>query len=480
MTARRTATSGLAGRDDLPPRGARIHLVGIAGAGMRGLALLLSRAGYAVSGSDRGGVAGLVELAAAGVELHGEHAAAHVAGAELVIRSSAVALDHVEVAAAREAGIPLLRRARAMGALLNGSPLVGIAGTHGKTTITAMTGFACEAAGLDPRVLVGGRVSAWGGFARPGEGVAVVEADEFDRSFLELDPTLAVVSSLEPEHLDTYGDFEAVREAYAEFARRAADRDGVLYCADDAGARVLGESLPGGRSYGFGEDAWLRIEEAGSGRTRLEWPEGSIEIRLRVPGRHNALNAAAAFAAARLAGGEPEEAARGLEAFGGVGRRLETLARRGEVSAGGGRVTVVDDYAHHPTEVAASIAALRAAAPGRCVEVVFQPHLYSRTRDFAAEFGAALEAADRARVLPIYPAREAPIEGVSSALITAAAPRVEAIDRDAAVRRAAEVAAARASEGGDTVVCYMGAGDVTDIAHEAARRLTGDADALEA
>lgn len=462
----RVEAAGLARRGDLPPPGSRVHFVGIGGAGMRGLALLLARAGYAVSGSDRGGVAGLDELAAAGATLYGEHAAEHAGGADLVVRSSAVTPDHVEVAAARDAGVPVLRRARAMGALLNGAPLIGIAGTHGKTTITAMTGFACEAAGLDPRVLVGGRVNAWGGFARPGTGVAVVEADEYDRSFLELDPTLAVISSLEPEHLDTYGDFEAVRAAYAEFAGRAAPRDGVLYCADDAGARALGASLAGARAYGFGDEAWLRIDWAGgpSRALRLAWPDGEAEVRLRVPGRHNALDAAAAFAATVAVGGDPDTAARGLASFPGVARRLETLAE-----AHG--VTVVDDYAHHPTEVAASIAALRAAVPGRRVEVVFQPHLYSRTRDFAAEFGAALEGADRAWVLPIYPARETPIEGVTSALITRAAPRVAAIDRETAAGRVLAAADADGAGAAGTVVCYMGAGDVTEIAHEAADAL---------
>ncbi len=469
MSGARAATGSLASRGELPAMGGRVHLVGIAGAGMRGLALLLARAGYAVSGSDRGGVSDLTELARAGVELHGEHEAAHVEGADLVVRSSAVPMDGIEVAAARARGIPVLRRARALGALLNGSPLVGIAGTHGKTTITAMTGFACEAAGLDPRVLVGGWVSAWDGYARPGSGIAVVEADEFDRSFLELDPTLAVVSSLEPEHLDTYGDFDAVREAYAEFAGRAAHRTGVLYCADDAGSRALGESLPAARSYGFGEDAWMRVEPSAPvpGRYRFTWPSGSVDIHLGVPGRHNALNAAAALGAARLCGGDPEAVARGLTAFPGVGRRLEVL---GEVAG----VTVVDDYAHHPTEVAASIAALRAAYPDRWIEVVFQPHLYSRTRDFAADFGAALEAADQARVLPIFPAREAPIEGVSSTLITAAAPGVEPIERPEAVERARDLAGP-GSAGEGAVLCYMGAGDVTGIAHEATERLAGDA-----
>jgi len=456
-------TGSLAGRGTLPAPGAAVHLVGIGGAGMRGLAVLLDRLGYRVTGCDRDAVE-LPDLAARGIEVAAVHDPAHVAGKDLMIRSSAVPPAAPEIAAARDAGVPVLRRARALGAALNGGTLVGISGTHGKTTITAMTGMALEAAGLDPTVLVGGHVRAWGGFARVGGGPAVVEADEYDRSFLELDPTLALVSSLEAEHLDTYGDFDGVRAAFLEFATRAADRSGVLYCADDAGARELARSLPESIGYGFSDGADVRLAPgARHGRWRLSGRLASADLALRVPGRHNARNAAGAFAISVLLGGEPGAVARGLAAFPGVGRRLEVLGTWGAA-------TVVDDYAHHPTEVGASIQALRAAYPDARLRVVFQPHLFTRTRDFAGEFADALSAADEARVLPIYPAREAPIAGVTSALLTdASGGAVRPIDREDAVALALEAVAGPSRE----VVAFMGAGDVTTLAHEAAERAQG-------
>ncbi|MCG8466871.1 MAG: UDP-N-acetylmuramate--L-alanine ligase [Gemmatimonadetes bacterium] len=441
---------------DLPAPGGHVHLMGIGGAGMRGLAVLLDHAGYEVSGCDRGSDE-LVELAARGIAVARGHDASHGRDAHLLVRTSAVPGDAEEVRAAIEAGVPVLKRAEALGALVNGRPLIGVAGTHGKTTITGMTGLALEAAGLDPTVLVGGHVPAWGGFTRLGAGPGVVEADEFDRSFLELDATLAVISSLEPEHLDTYGDFDAVRAAFRAFAARAVDRDGVLFCADDEGARALADELGSGRGYGFAADAWCRIERRGASACRLAWPDGSIDIELTVPGRHNQQNAAAAFCAGLLQGGEPDRLAEGLRSFAGIGRRLERLGAWDDL-------VIFDDYAHHPTEVAASIAALRDAHPEAALTVVFQPHLYTRTRDFAADFGAALEAADQARVLPIYPAREAPIEGVTSSLIVdAAGSTVAHIDRP-------EAEALPGASVGPRVIAYMGAGDVTAIAHAAAER----------
>lgn len=454
--------TGLASRDALPAMGGRIHLVGIGGAGMRGLAILLREAGWAVDGCDRGGEP-LEDLAGRGIEVSAGHDPAHVDGAALVVRSSAVPVDAPEIAAAAAAGTPVLRRARALGALVNDRVLVGAAGTHGKTTITSMTGTAAEAAGLDPLVLVGGHVSRWEGFARPGAGPAVVEADEFDRSFLELDPHLAIVSSLEPEHLDTYGDFEGVKAAFRTFADRAGGRLGLLYCADDDGARDLFDALgrpATARSYGFADDADVRVEALGPRACRLHSEGGAYEVELRVPGRHNQQNAAAAFAACVALGGDRAAVAGGLAAYGGVGRRLEVLAS-------GSGLVVIDDYAHHPTEVAASLAAVRAAYPGARLTVVFQPHLYTRTRDFAAAFAGALEAADEARVLPIYPAREAPIEGVTSELILrAAGERVRGIDRE-------EARGLAGAGAGERVVVFMGAGDVTHIAHETARGLGG-------
>lgn len=446
----------LATAADLPAPGGRVHLMGVGGAGMRGLAVLLRDAGYRVSGCDRE-AAGLDDLTACGISVEPAHDPSHVDGADLLIRSSAVPGDAPEVAAAERSGVPVLRRARALGALVNDRVLVGIAGTHGKTTITGMTGHAAEASGLDPLVLIGGHMPKWGGFARPGAGPAVVEADEYDRSFLELSPTLAVVSSVEAEHLDTYGDLDGVRSAFREFAERAIDAEGLVYCQDDEGARDLAAAVGSGLGYGFSPDSWCRIEALGARACRLTWPEGSIELALEVPGRHNQQNAAAAFVSVLALGGDPERAARGLEAFAGVGRRLETLG------AWSG-VTVVDDYAHHPTEVAASLGALRDAHPGARLAVVFQPHLYTRTRDFAAAFAAALESADEAWVLPVYPAREAPIEGVTAELIVhAGGPHVQSIDRDGARRLAAD-----SRPDGSLVLAFMGAGDVTALAHEAA------------
>jgi UDP-N-acetylmuramate--alanine ligase len=463
------ASGKLPTRAELPAAGAEVHLVGIRGAGMRGLAVLLAEAGYRVSGCDRDGVEGLGELVARGVELHAGHHPAHTAGSSLIVYSSAIPSKSAELAAAREQGVPVLKRARALGALIRGDRVIGIAGTHGKTTITALTGLACEQAGLDPTVLVGGEMSGWNGYARPGKrNLVVVEADEFDRSFLQLDPALAVVSSLEAEHLDTYGTAEALREAYEDFAARASTRDGVVYCLDDRGARALGEGLGSSLSYGFADEARFRLTiEASTLETlacRVSWPEGKTRFNLRVPGKHNALNATAAFAAALQVGSDPELVAQGLERFEGVARRLETLL----VS---GRLTIVDDYAHHPTEVAASIAALRTHHADARLVVVFQPHLFSRTQAFARDFAAALATADEVLVLPIFASRERPIEGVTAATIVACAPeRLREASKDEAAGLAQSV-----DPGDSTVIVYMGAGDVTRLAHEAARGISGDA-----
>ena len=469
---------------DLPRPGAHIHLIGVAGAGMRGLGLLLTEAGYQVSGCDRVGTLNLPELAAVGASLAVGHDPSHVERAALVIHTSALPADHPELLAAQRLGIPVLKRARALAALLNHRRLAAVAGTHGKTSITALAGLACTAAGLDPAVAVGGHVPMWSGFARVGAGdVAIVEADEYDRSFLELDPQLVLISSIEAEHLDTYGSVQDLEQAYRELALRALDRDGLVYCADDPGARRIGERL-GGASYGFATEADYRVEvlhRAGRSQLcRLFAPGGELQFGLDVPGDHNAQNAAGALAVAlRLVGpagvGEglpgvppPHEAevlstsmlSTAFARFGGVDRRLQLLADEAGTA-------VLDDYAHHPTEVAASLAALRSAYPNRRLVVVFQPHLYSRTQMFAAELAEALATADDALVLPIYPAREEPIPGVDSGLIsTAAAGKVRLATKE-------EGLAAAGSLRSPSVVVFMGAGDVTELAHRAAEERIG-------
>ncbi|HKK08478.1 MAG TPA: UDP-N-acetylmuramate--L-alanine ligase [Gemmatimonadota bacterium] len=465
----------LARRSDLPAAGSEVHLVGAAGAGMRALAVLLSGEGFGVSGCDRSGAA-VEEIAARGGRVHAGHDPAHVRGAALLVRSSAVPDDHPELRAARERGIPVWRRARALAALVNDRTLAAVSGTHGKTTITAMTALAAEAAGLDPAAAVGGRVPGWDANARPGSGaVAVVEADEYDRSFLELDPDVAVVSAVEEEHLESYGSLEALEEAYRTFAGRASDRLGVLCCADEPGARSLAREVAGSATYGYAADAGYRVEALSEGgfsgprEARLRGPEASFAFRLSAPGDHNLQNAAAALATALRLGAEPGALEEALAEFTGVARRLERLA-------GSREVTVVDDYAHHPTEVATALAAARRLAGGARLVAVFQPHLYSRTRRFAAAFGRALAGgADRSLVLPVYGAREAPIRGVDASLVVEGAGGAGTVLPAGREEVLAEVGEALAGPSGPTVFLFMGAGDVTELAHEAAGVVEEDA-----
>jgi UDP-N-acetylmuramate--alanine ligase len=458
-----TGDQSLADFSDLPNTGGHIHLMGIAGAGMRGLGVLLQHAGFVVSGCDSAGTTGLADLVERGISVETGHDPTHIRTADLLVRSSAVSIDADEVVAAEKHEVAVMRRARALGALLNNRTLVGVAGTHGKTTITGMTGQAAESAGIDPVVLVGGYMPVWGGFARAGSGPAIVEADEYDRSFLELDPALAIVSSLESEHLDIYGDFEGVYRAFVEFAERSKDEMGLVYCADDEGACSLADTIGSGLSYGFAEDAWCRVERLGPASCQFIWPDGSIRVNLQVTGRHNQQNAAAAFTAALILGGDPAAIVHGLEMFTGAGRRLEILGTWGHL-------TVIDDYAHHPTEVRASLMALRDAFPDAHLHVIFQPHLFTRTRDFAGEFAVALGGADECWVLPIYPAREKPIGGVSEKLIVdLGGPSVAARNRESAERLS------DSPLDSPMVLVFMGAGDVTTLAHGVAKRVAGNA-----
>lgn len=466
---------------DLPAPGSEVHLMGAAGAGMRALAVLLAGAGYRVSGCDRSG-GPVDEITRTGGRLHGGHGASHAEGPALLVRSSAVPEDHPEVLAARRLGVPVWRRARALAALVNDRTLAAVSGTHGKTTITAMTALATQAAGLDPTAAVGGRLPTWGSNARSGAGtVAIVEADEFDRSFLELDPDLAVVSAVEEEHLESYGSVEALEAAYRTFAGRASSRLGVLCCADEPGARALSIALRGSATYGFTAGADYRLEpvkgtspESGAGPRRavLHAPEGDVPFRLAAPGAHNLQNAGAALAAALRLGADPADLEDALADFAGVARRLQRLTDTD-------RVIVVDDYAHHPTELAASMAAARQVAPGARLVAVFQPHLYSRTRRFAAEFAAALSGgADLAFVLPIYGAREAPIEGVDASLIVQAAAVAPVSDAAPVEATSSEavldiVRAAAAGQSPRTLFLFMGAGDVTELAHACAAAIAG-------
>lgn len=398
----------------------RVHFMGVAGAGMVSLAELLLRSGREVSGCDLEPGPAARTLESLGAEILRGHDPSHLEGVGALVVTAAVPSDHPEIVRARETGIPVLKRAEALGEWVSRGRVVGVSGTHGKTTTTAMTTDILEAGGLEPTGFVGGRVQGWESNLRfGGSDLFVVEADEYDRSFHHLHPRVAVVTSVEADHLDVYGDVTAIEDAFGLFLRQV-DPDGrVAVCGDDHGASRL---LPGlGRrayTYGLNPGAQLRGTKLTMGpeETTVQVVEEGMDrgrMTLRVPGRHNVLNALGAAAAARALGVGWKAVFDALRDFQGVGRRFQVMGK-----ADG--VTVVDDYAHHPTEIRATLAAARARFSGRRIVAVFQPHLYTRTRDFAAEFGEALAGADEVWVAGIYPAREEPIEGVSGVLVAQA------------------------------------------------------------
>lgn len=457
--SRATSLSELAGA------GSMIHLVGIGGAGMAGLALLLQARGARVSGCDAATSEASAELLKRGIEVHRGHDPGHVNAATALVHTSAVMPDHAELEAARALGVPVLKRSEAMAELVNDGSLVAVSGTHGKTTTTALAALALESAGLDPTALVGGRVAAWGGHARIGRSEHyVVEADEYDRSFLTLRPRVAVVTSVEEEHLDTYETYADLEAAFDLFISQVSEDGRVVVCSDDPGARRrLEKAGSRGLAYGLARDAELVAESiqqtphtSFSARWRDE-PLGEFQLGLR--GLHNVRNALAVIGVMLALGLEPQTAAPALSSFSGVDRRFQVLG-----DAGG--VTVLDDYAHHPTEVTATLETARTVYAGRRLVVAFQPHLYSRTRAFAEEFGRALAMADLAFVTEVYPARERPIPGVSSRLVVDAARRSMASD-DA--RYAPDLFsltdALREELGPGDVFLTLGAGDIFEVAH---------------
>ena len=454
-----------------------IHFMGIGGAGMSPLADLIRRSGGMVTGCDSRVGASTLALRDAGVDVRDGHAADHIAGCAALIVTSAVPADHPEILAARSAGIPVLKRAQALGAIVNRGTVVGIAGTHGKTSTTALTTAALAAGGLDPTGLVGGHVSAWGGNLRlGGDRLFVVEADEYDRSFLTLRPTIAVVTTLEADHLDIYETLAGVEEAFLAFLERVPEDGRIIGCGDDHGvARLLprlGAATDRVLTYGLNAGSMLRAENVRAAGTETSFQvreRGELlgEVRLRVPGVHNVRNALAAIAVARQLGVAWETIAQGIGSYAGVQRRFEHI---GEADG----VLVVDDYAHHPTEIAATLNAARQAFPERRLVAVFQPHLYSRTRDFAAEFGRSLALADLVFVTDIYAAREKPIEGVTGEMIVA-----HARDAGADIRyvpRREDITAEVSAElcPGDLCVT-LGAGDLDEAARELVAALSGTA-----
>ncbi|RFS85305.1 UDP-N-acetylmuramate--L-alanine ligase [Actinomadura spongiicola] len=461
---------------DVVPAGdlGRVHFIAIGGAGMSGIARIMLRRGLTVSGSDARDSELLAQLGDLGAKVFVGHDAAHVGDADTVVVSTAIRDANPELVAARERGLRVLHRSAALASLMAGRRAVAVAGTHGKTTTTSMLTVALQHADADPSYCIGGQLVTTGLGADEGTGdVFVAEADESDGSFLMYTPHVAVVTNVEADHLDNYGGFDRVKENFAKFVDRVEPGGTLVACADDPVAMELaGRARARGltvRTYGEGEGADLRVTgftPRGLG-SRFEI-EGSGEITLGVPGRHNAINAAAVVAVTRALGVDDAPVRAGLAAFGGAMRRLE---RKGE--AGG--VEVFDSYAHHPTELTADLEATRdylgeKGGDGRIV-AVFQPHLYSRTRFFAAEFGAALGLADTAVVLDVYGAREDPEPGVTGALVADAVPAgtrsVYVPVRD----EAPGVAASHARPG--DVVITLGAGDVTELGPLVLERLAG-------
>ncbi len=396
----------------------RLHFVGIGGAGMSGIAEVLTAMGFVITGSDMADSETIGHLRHLGIPIHIGHAALNIVGADVVVISSAITRDNPEVQAAQHSGIPVIRRAEMLGELMRLKFSIGVAGTHGKTTTTSMIGHILMRAGLDPTVIVGGRVISLDANAQVGQGeYLVAEADEYDHSFLVLHPTIALATNLEEDHLDCYTGLADLQDNFVQFFARVPFYGAVLTNIDSPALSTLGPRINRRhRTYGFTPEANIRAEgmklTKRGGRFDL-WCDGERlgEIEINLPGRHNVENALAASAVALEIEIPFDVLREALATFTGVGRRFELIGTQGGV-------TVVDDYGHHPTEVRAALAAGRVwlEGKGRLV-AIFQPHLYSRTRDFYREFAQALSHADGVILAPIYPAREQPMPGVTSSLI---------------------------------------------------------------
>ncbi|KIQ34198.1 UDP-N-acetylmuramate--alanine ligase [Variovorax paradoxus] len=396
-----------------------IHFVGVGGSGMSGIAEVLLNLGYKITGSDLSDSATLRRLAGLGIGTFVGHAAAHIDGADAVVTSTAVQPDNAEVLAAREKRIPVVPRALMLAELMRLKQGIAIAGTHGKTTTTSLVASVLDAAGLDPTFVIGGRLNSAGANAQLGSGdYIVVEADESDASFLNLLPVMAVVTNIDADHMETYGhDFAKLKKAFVDFLHRMPFYGVAILCTDDPAVRdIVADVTCPVTSYGFGEDAQVRaIDVRAVGgqmhftaqrRNGVTLPD--LPIVLNLPGEHNVRNALSVIAVAVELGIPDEAVQRGLAGFKGVGRRFQSY---GEVRVPGdaGSFTVIDDYGHHPVEMAATIAAARGAFPGRRLVLAFQPHRYTRTRDCFEDFVKVIGTADSVLLGEVYAAGEAPI-----------------------------------------------------------------------
>lgn len=446
-----------------------IHFVGIGGAGMSGIAEVLHNLGYQISGSDLSDSATLRRLASLGIKTFVGHAAENVAGVEAVVTSTAVQASNPEVIAAREKKIPVVPRALMLAELMRFKQGIAIAGAHGKTTTTSLVTSVLAEAGLDPTFVIGGKLNSAGANAKLGQGdYIVVEADESDASFLNLLPVMAVVTNIDADHMETYGhDFGRLKSAFVDFLHRMPFYGRAIVCIDSPAVReILPKLARPVTTYGFAEDAQVRAvnvrAEAGRMRFTVQRQNGQsypdIEVVLSLPGEHNVLNALSAVAVAMELEITDEALLRALDGFKGVGRRFQ---RYGDLPASnGGTFTVIDDYGHHPVEMAATLAAARGAFPGQRLVLAFQPHRYSRTRDCFEDFVKVIGSADSVLLGEVYAAGETPIvaaDGRSLARALRVAGKVEPVF----VENIADLPAAIAANAldGDVLLC-MGAGSI--------------------
>jgi UDP-N-acetylmuramate--alanine ligase len=446
----------------------RIHFVGIGGVGMSGIAEVLLNLGFEVSGSDLGRNATTQRLADAGATVHQGHAAEFVADADVVVISSAVKDDNPEVIEARTRQIPVVPRAMMLAELMRLKQGIAIAGTHGKTTTTSLSASVLEAAGMDPTFVIGGKLHAAGSNARLGQGdFLVAEADESDASFLLLSPVISVVTNIDADHMDTYGhDFEKLKQAFIDFLHHLPFYGRAILCIDDPHVRsILPKVTSPVTTYGVSADAMLRAENivAANGQMKFDavWKNGEtrrLAVTLNMPGMHNVLNALASIAIGIEVGADEAAIVAALEKFQGVGRRFQ---RYGEVPLqAGGSFTLVDDYGHHPVEMAATLAAARGAFPSRRLMLAFQPHRFTRTRDCFEDFVKVLNTVDGLLLAEVFAAGEAPIVAADGRALVRAV-RVAGKIEPIFVENIADMPAAifAAVKDGDVVIT-MGAGSI--------------------
>ena len=447
----------------------RVHFVGIGGAGMSGIAEVLLTQGYQVSGSDVAATTVTRRLTALGARIATGHAADNIAGADVVVVSTAVAHDNPEIAAAREKGVPVVPRALMLAELMRLKQGIAVAGTHGKTTTTSLIASVLAEGGLDPTFVIGGRLVSADANARLGKGeFLVAEADESDASFLVLQPVLAVITNIDADHMETYEhDFAKLKEAFVNFVQRLPFYGTAVLCIDDANVRDIIPAITKSIvTYGFAEDAQLRAQDVDHAQGRMRFVASCVRmqplsVELNLAGVHNVQNALAAIAVGREVGVADDAIAKALSEFKGVGRRFQ---RFGEIAIPrGGSFTLIDDYGHHPTEMAATLDAVRRSFPGRRLVLAFQPHRYTRTRDLFEDFVKVLSTADALLVADVYPAGEAPIVAADGRALTRAL-RIGGRIEPVFVEDVSEMPAAiRAIARDGDVVLTMGAGSIGQV-----------------